>query len=258
MKKLLFLVFCTFFIEKSFPSLENIILNKMTLLKNRSESEINQEKSCSELIAEAEKRYKIPNGLLKAIALKESSRKTAGGKNEAWPWTICANGHGYFLKNKKEAIDKVISLRKRGINVIDVGCMQVNLFYHPNAFKSLEEAFTPQKNINYAAKFLKKLKEQTGSWKSAVCYYHSQSKKHYTPYCADVMRKYAITSKEKPAVQMVNLAKLLATNSPKYEFRSNNSGRTFDSEIDRKLSERLHKLGRLTLAGGNNRFIVTE
>lgn len=250
MKKILILALGFFCIEESFSSLENIILNKMTLLKNRSESKTNEEKSCNELIADAERRYKIPNGLLKAIALKESSRKTAEGKNEAWPWTICANGRGYFLKNKKEAIEKVISLKKRGINLIDVGCMQVNLFYHPNAFRNLEEAFTPQKNIDYAARLLKKLKEQTGSWKSAVCYYHSQNKKHYTPYCADVMKRYAITSKEKPAVQMVNLAKFLATNSPKYAFRASNGGRAFNSEIDRRLSERLYRLGRLTLTGG--------
>jgi hypothetical protein len=33
--------------------------------------------------------------------------------------------------------------------------MQINLKHHPGAFASLEEAFDPQKNIAYAAQFLK-------------------------------------------------------------------------------------------------------
>ena len=36
------------------------------------------------------------------------------------------------------------------MKVIDVGCFQVDLFYHPYAFTSLEEAFDPDANARAA------------------------------------------------------------------------------------------------------------
>lgn len=35
--------------------------------------------------------------------------------------------------------------------------MQINLSYHGKAFKSIEDALDPQKNVTYAAKYLKSL-----------------------------------------------------------------------------------------------------
>lgn len=65
-------------------------------------------------------------------------------------------------------------LQAQGVKSIDVGCMQINLAYHPDAFKSVEEAFDPQKNAEYAAKFLKKLyKNNDRDWIKAAMAYHS-------------------------------------------------------------------------------------
>src|SRR5262249_40721 len=55
--------------------------------------------------------------------------------------------------------------------------MQVDLYYHPDAFASLEAAFDPATNVAYAAKFLNELKAETGDWGVATQYYHSR-----TPY----------------------------------------------------------------------------
>jgi phytoene dehydrogenase-like protein len=56
---------------------------------------------------------------------------------------------------------------------IDVGCMQVNLMHHPDAFANLDLAFDPQVNAAYAARFLKELFAQTGDWTKAAALYHS-------------------------------------------------------------------------------------
>lgn len=263
MKKLfLIIIFIYRFVETN-ASLENIILNKLTALKSKSITHRIDKDDCDILIAKAEKKYKIPNGLLKAIAIRESGRES--GKNKrlvVWPWTINVNGKGYFFKNKNTAIEKVIAFKKQGLNIIDVGCMQINLFYHPNAFKNLEEAFSPDKNIDYAAQLLCKLKQESGSWKTAVCYYHSKYCKHYTPYCAAVMKNYEKTSKEKFDIQlispkMINLAKFLANSDKRYEFKQVKN-RNYYSDIDQKISARLHKLGRLCLAKNDSRFLLSE
>ena len=56
---------------------------------------------------------------------------------------------------------------------MDVGCMQISLKWHSNQFSSLEEAFDPKFNINYAAVFLKKLFNDHGDWNQAIKHYHS-------------------------------------------------------------------------------------
>jgi len=53
--------------------------------------------------------------------------------------------------------------------------MQVNLFYHPQAFASVDEAFDPVSNADYAARFLMQLCTESGSWEQATGFYHSRT-----------------------------------------------------------------------------------
>ncbi len=64
----------------------------------------------------------------------------------------------------------------RGLQYIDVGCMQVDLTMHPGAFHSLDEAFDPAVNADYAARYLRALQvEAHGDWNVAVGLYHSHT-----------------------------------------------------------------------------------
>ena len=76
----------------------------------------------------------------------ESGRANDKGVIRPWPWTINAEGRGQFFATKLEAIAAVRALQASGVRSIDVGCMQVNLMYHPNAFASLDEAFDAPAN----------------------------------------------------------------------------------------------------------------
>jgi len=93
-----------------------------------------------------------------------------------------AEGKGRYLPTKEAAIAEVEELRARGVRNIDVGCMQVNLMYHPEAFADLEEAFEPAANVAYAAAFLKDLRDNKGSWAKAVAHYHSATPERYIRY----------------------------------------------------------------------------
>ena len=62
---------------------------------------------------------------------------------------------------------------RAGRQSVDVGCMQVNLMHHPDAFASLRQAFDPATNVAYGARFLTALHDETGSWDRAVERYHS-------------------------------------------------------------------------------------
>jgi transglycosylase-like protein with SLT domain len=54
-----------------------------------------------------------------------------------------------------------------------VGCMQVNLMYHPGAFATLDQAFDPAPNAAYAARFLTSLYAKLRDWPEAAAAYHS-------------------------------------------------------------------------------------
>ena len=116
----------------------------------------------------------IPPALLSAVTRTEAGRRfPASGRAEAWPWVFNQGGRGHFFKTKEEAIQAVRLLLARGIRNIDVGCMQVNLRFHPRAFTSLEEAFDPLSNMAYGAHFLKQLQRSGRSWREALADYHS-------------------------------------------------------------------------------------
>ncbi len=135
-----------------------------------------QSAACSAAISAAEKRYPLPPGLLASIARVESGRPISTANDvRPWPWAIDAEGRGLFLDSKPAAVAWVEQARTRGVFVVDVGCLQVNLFYHPTAFASVDEAFDPGANADYAARFLLSLYHgpAAGSWPVAVGLYHS-------------------------------------------------------------------------------------
>lgn len=139
--------------------------------------------SCRVEVARAELEKQIPAHLLSAISLVESGRQAPGrGEVSAWPWAVMAEGRGRYLPSKAAAIAEVERLRARGVRNIDVGCMQINLKYHPDAFASLDEAFDPRANVAYGAAFLTALRHDQGSWSKAVAYYHSATPSRHTAY----------------------------------------------------------------------------
>ena len=129
---------------------------------------------CERAGVAAEQAGGLPPGLLLAIGRVESGRwDDARGRVTAWPWTINAAGKGQWFDTKDAAARTVRDLFGGGVRSIDVGCFQISLLWHPVAFASLEQAFDPDANAAYAARFLLSLFSQTGSWEAAVEEYHS-------------------------------------------------------------------------------------
>ena len=138
--------------------------------------------------ARTERRMAIPRHLLTAISLAESGRPDdVNGVNVAWPWTVTSGGQGRFFDTKAEALAEVEILMTQGVRNIDVGCMQVNLFYHGGAFETLDEAFDPRANTTYAATYLKTMHAATGDWTEAAGYYHSTTPERNGPYKEKVL-----------------------------------------------------------------------
>jgi len=147
-----------------------------------------QTRLCRTSIRAAERAHGIPQALLSALGRVESGRRDpVTGNFGPWPWTINAEGRGQFFPSKAEAIAAVRRLQAEGVRSIDIGCMQVNLRHHPNAFASLEDAFDPVKNATYAASFLVSLQEASKNWLQAAAHYHSHTPEFATAYRRRVM-----------------------------------------------------------------------
>ncbi|TCS31807.1 transglycosylase-like protein with SLT domain [Acetobacter aceti NBRC 14818] len=148
---------------------------------------------CTNAILMAERSTRIPDQFLVAMARVESGRHI-NGEIVPWPWTVNAQGKGYVYDNKRQAIEAVHAFQAQGIRSIDVGCMQVNLQQHANAFPSLEAAFDPSTNAMFAARFLTDLFSRTGSWPRAAAAYHSFTPNIGSAYQWKVLESWAMPS----------------------------------------------------------------
>jgi curved DNA-binding protein CbpA len=141
---------------------------------------------CSSQFPAQQEKFDIPSQLLGAISATESGRRNDTLRlNIPWPWTISIKGKKSFFFNKDDAIERTKQLQLSGIDNISVGCMQVNLKAHPNAFSDLNEAFEPSSNVAYAA-YLLSINATAGDWVKAVGAYHSTSPSERNKYTAKV------------------------------------------------------------------------
>lgn len=183
---------------------------------------------CETAIASAERSAGLPARMMTAIAMTESGRfDSTTGRVRPWPWTINAEGVGQYFASREQAIAAVHALRARGVQSIDVGCMQVNLMYHPTAFASVEAAFDPQANAAYAARFLTSLFSAHGHWHKAIGAYHSMTPARATAYLDLVMARWQGPSLAAVAVDRSAYQSFAGTNAAYGSFAG--SGRAYGS-----------------------------
>lgn len=158
------------------PPLYGLLLGGLLLAAPLTRAEAGDD--CAAQFPAAEDRWGIPKGLLAAIAQVES---------RGWPWTIDAAGESRSFASRAEAEAAAAAYRAQGLRNIDLGCMQISMLHHPDAFASLSQAFDPAANVDYAARFLTGLKRLAGSWEAAVGRYHSATPALGGPYLQRVL-----------------------------------------------------------------------
>jgi soluble lytic murein transglycosylase-like protein len=130
--------------------------------------------ACAAAGLAAERAGGLPTNLLVSIGMVESGRADPlTGQVSPWPWTVNVDGAGRYFQSKADAVAFVKLAESSGAGDVDVGCFQISLQNHQDAFASLDDAFDPVANANYAAGFLNQLKGRSGSWTLAIADYHS-------------------------------------------------------------------------------------
>lgn len=143
---------------------------------------------CAGVLASAARAAGVPPDLMLAVGRTEAGR-TVGGRVVVWPWALNVGGKAHYAGSAAEALAVVREGHARGTTSIDVGCGQINLGWHPDAFASLEEALDPATNAAYAARYLRSLYDRHGSWTAAVAHYHSARPEAQRRYVCLVYRR---------------------------------------------------------------------
>lgn len=124
--------------------------------------------TCEREMVRAAAKHDIPLGMLYAVGLAETGRR-----GSLQPYAMNIEGRAVFASSADDAIQKFEEARRSGARLIDLGCMQINHYYHGERFRSVANMLNPRENVEYAAQFLKQLKMREGTWTMAVARYHA-------------------------------------------------------------------------------------
>jgi soluble lytic murein transglycosylase-like protein len=123
---------------------------------------------CERHMLQASKTYDVPLGMLYAVGLTET-----GQKGSLQPYALNVEGRAVYGIGLDDALRRFNAARREGAKLIDIGCMQINHHYHSDQFRDVREMLDPASNVDYAARFLKQLFAQEGTWTLAVARYHA-------------------------------------------------------------------------------------
>lgn len=123
----------------------------------------------------------VPLSVLLAIALNESGRRRDGAFRP-WPWTVNMEGAGHWFDSPDQALAYAEREFARGATSFDIGCFQINYRWHGQHFASIQAMFDPMTNATYAARYLRELYAEQGSWEKAAGAYHSRTPEFAEPY----------------------------------------------------------------------------
>lgn len=136
---------------------------------------------CELAAAEASAREGVPLSVMRAIALGESGRHR-DGELKPWPWTVNMEGKGFWFDSRAEALAFAQKEYDKGARSFDIGCFQINFRWHGQHFSSIDHMFEPLANAVYAARFMRSLYAEQGSWEAAAGAYHSRTPEFANSY----------------------------------------------------------------------------
>lgn len=135
---------------------------------SKAEAEQTASVICEREMQRAAESYDVPLGVLYAVGLTET-----GHKGSLQPYALNVEGRAMFADSPAGAMLLFKRARASGAKLIDLGCMQINHYYHGAEFRTVEDMLVPHTNVDYAARFLKELRAREGSWTLAVARYHA-------------------------------------------------------------------------------------
>ena len=92
--------------------------------------------------------------ILYAVALIESAQNNDSSTVAPWPWALNKSGQAIIPKSQEEAHTILKKSIAEGHQSIDVGLMQINLYWHGHKVESPEQLLNPVTNMKIGAGLL--------------------------------------------------------------------------------------------------------
>lgn len=162
---------------------------------------------CLDSILVAEAELGIPRGLLLGISLVES-----GSSGFPAPFALNVGGKAIYAKSEAEAARYLRDPQGRLRSGVMAGCMQLSLSHHKNSFRPVEKIVDPQSNVRFAARYLVRLRAETGSWAGAVARYNGGTKGKGRIYQCKVHSKLAALGAE--SAGLIDASRCKRTEAP--------------------------------------------
>lgn len=113
------------------------------------------------------------------IAAQETGMRWSDGTFRPWPWTLNINVSEKGIKagprryaSKEQAEKALKNLVEKNIKNVDIGIMQINLYWHGKAVINPVQLLDPVTNITVAAKYLRLLNKNKPV-SDVVGFYHA-------------------------------------------------------------------------------------
>jgi len=119
-------------------------------------------------MTKAARSYDVPLAILYSVGLTETGRS-----GTLDPYAMNVDGRAVHSASLEEALTRFDVAVAHGAKLIDIGCMQINHFWHARDFASVRDMFDISRNVDYAARFLRTLRASEGSWTGAVARYNA-------------------------------------------------------------------------------------
>lgn len=114
--------------------------------------------------------HQVDSLLLYSLAIVESATGAGNGNIRPYPYVLRTSEGAFFYKTKTEAEQALSAILLR-TKFVDVGMMQINLYYHPQTDPL--SLLDPQTNLAVAARYLKKTMASTPDPVLGVGRYHN-------------------------------------------------------------------------------------
>ncbi len=124
--------------------------------------------ACEREMTRAAAESGVPLNVLYSVGLTET-----GSRGELGPYDMNVDGRDVHSDTLGQAMARFAAAQGGGARFIDVGCMQIDVRFHGRRFGSVADMFDPARNVDYAARYLKALKAETGAWTLAVARYNA-------------------------------------------------------------------------------------
>lgn len=104
----------------------------------------------------AASRYDLDPVLLYSVALAESASGRGNNNISPWPWTLRTLSEPFYAENREQASTRLLQLiDHKGDRVsVDIGLMQVNLFWHGHRVQNPIDLLDPITNLDTGAAIL--------------------------------------------------------------------------------------------------------